>query len=66
MGIEDFQTFQKQAQPPGNGYQPARDGRREGNAIKFILAIGKQELDLLKADAATFLLPLPNTYFIYQ
>jgi len=34
--IEDFQAFQKQAQPPGDGRQFAGNGRREGDAMKFI------------------------------
>ena len=52
MRIKDFQAFEKQAQSPGNWYQSTRDGRREGDAMKFIMAIGKQSLDLGRTNAA--------------
>ncbi len=52
MRIEDFQAFQKQAQTPRDGSQFAGDGRREGDAMKFITAIGEEAFDLCRADAA--------------
>jgi hypothetical protein len=52
VGIEDFQAFEKQAQSPGERNEPARNGRSEGDAMKFITAIGKQLLDFFGADAA--------------
>ena len=43
--IEDFQAFEEEAQAPGDGREFAGDGRREGDAMKFIVAIGEQALD---------------------
>src|SRR5688500_12167066 len=51
MRVENFQAFQKQAQAPGDGSQLPRDWRREGNAMKFILAVGEQTKDLRRANA---------------
>ncbi len=44
-------AFEEEAEPPGNGNQPAGDGRRKGDAMKFIPAMGKQVLDLCGANA---------------
>lgn len=51
VGIKDLEAFEEEAKPPGNGNQPAGDGRREGDAMKFVLAMGEQALDLCRTNA---------------
>jgi len=52
MAIEDFQAFQKQGKHPRDWHNTPREGRREGDAMKFVTAIGKQLPDFFWADAA--------------
>ena len=52
MGVENLEAFEKEAQSPGDGGQSAGNGRSKGNALKIILTIGKQVLDLPREDAS--------------
>lgn len=52
VGIEYLQAFEKEAQSPGDRCQFTGNGWCKGDAMKFITAIGKQLLDLCRANAA--------------